>query len=67
MDGWLQLLYRRLSMQKTLTIIADVSLEDDFQEEFVDYILASIKSYLEMQFSDVDGDRDCKIVKLELK
>ena len=54
-------------MQKTLTIVADVSLEDDFQEEFVDYILANIKSYLKMQFSDVDGDRDCKIVKLELK
>ena len=54
-------------MQKTLTIVADISLEDDFQEEFVDYILANIKSYLGMQFSDVDGDRDCKIVKLELK
>lgn len=54
-------------MQKTLTIVADVSLEDDFQEEFVDYILANIKSYLEMQFSDADSDRDCKIMKLELK
>lgn len=54
-------------MQKTLTIVADVSLEDDFQGEFVDYILANIESYLKMQFSDVNGDRDCKIVKLELK
>ncbi len=54
-------------MQKTLTVVANVSLEDDFQKEFVDYILANIKSYLEMQFSDVAGDRDCKIVKLELK
>lgn len=54
-------------MQKTLTIVADVTLEDNFQGEFTDYILASIKSYLEMQFSDVNGDRDCKIVKLELK
>lgn len=54
-------------MQKTLTVVANVSLEDDFQKEFADYILANIKSYLEMQFSDVAGDRDCKIVKLELK
>lgn len=54
-------------MQKTLTIVADVSFEDDFREEFVDYILANIKDCLEMQFSDVDGDRECKIVKLELK
>lgn len=54
-------------MQKTLTIVANVTLEDDFQKEFVDYILANIKSYLEMQFSDVDSDRDCKLVKLELK
>lgn len=53
-------------MKRTLTIIADVTLEDDFQEEFAEYILASIKSYLEMQFSDVDCDRDCKIEKLEL-
>ena len=54
-------------MQKTLIIVAEVTLEDDFQEEFVDYILANINSHLEMQFSDVDGDRDCKIVKLEFK
>lgn len=54
-------------MQKTLAIVADVYLEDNFQGEFADYILANIKSYLEMQFSDVNGDRDCKIVKLELK
>lgn len=53
-------------MKKALTIIANVTLEDDFQEEFTEYILASIKSYLEMQFSDVDCNRDCKIVKLEL-
>lgn len=53
-------------MKKTLTIIANVTLEDDFQEEFTEYILANIKNCLEIQFSDVDFDRDCKIVKLEL-
>lgn len=53
-------------MKKALTIIANVTLEDNFQDEFTEYILASIKSYLEMQFFDVDYDRSCEIVKLEL-
>lgn len=54
-------------MKKTLTIIANVTLEDDFQEEFTEYILASIKNCLEMQFSDAECGRDYKIVKMELK
>lgn len=52
-------------MKKILTIVAEVTLEDDFQEELQEYILNGLKNAVECQFSDADGDRDCKITKLE--
>ena len=53
-------------MKKILTIVAEVTLEDDFQEELTEYILNGLKNVVEGQFIDVDGDRECKIIKLEL-
>ena len=53
-------------MKKLLTIVAEVTLEDDFQEEFTEYILNGLKNDVELHFTDVDGDRECKIIKLEL-
>ena len=53
-------------MKKVLKIVAEVTLEDDFQEEFTEYILGGIKNAVKSQFIDADGDRDCEIIKLEL-
>ena len=53
-------------MKKILTIVAELTVEDSYETEYMESLINTLKTDVESVFIDNDGDRECKVIRIDI-